>query len=58
MIPVENDEMTEQAKAELLDAGATADVMVVLLSSDVFQGTVDAVWDELVTEIRGECLTL
>lgn len=52
VIPVGNDEMIVQAKAELLDAGATADVMVVLLSSDVFQDTVGAVWDELVTAAK------
>lgn len=50
------DEMAEQARAALLDAAADADVMVVLLSTDVFRATVDAVWEELVDEARPESI--
>lgn len=45
---VGHEEMVEQAKAELLDAGDDADVIVVLLSTDVFQKTVGEVWNDLV----------
>lgn len=46
--PVGKDEMSKQARAELTDAAADADVMVILLSTDIFQQTVKEVWDELV----------
>jgi hypothetical protein len=42
------DTMAERAKVELLQAASDADVMVILLSNDVFQRTVEEVWDELV----------
>ncbi len=46
--PLGNEEMVEQAKAELLNAADDADVMVILLSTDVFQKTVGEVWNNLV----------
>lgn len=46
--PVGTEEMAEQTKAELLTAAAEADVMIILLSTDVFQATVTDVWNELV----------
>jgi methylmalonyl-CoA mutase cobalamin-binding subunit len=48
--------MAEQARAELLDAAADADVMVILLSSSVFQETVEEVWDELVEAAKPESI--
>lgn len=45
---VGHDEMADQARAEMLEVAAEADVMVVLLSTDVFQSTVDEVWEDLV----------
>ncbi|MFD1572313.1 hypothetical protein [Halorubrum laminariae] len=48
--------MVEQARAELLDAAANADVMVILLSTDVFQQTVEEVWDELVEAAKPESI--
>lgn len=50
--PIGNDEMAKQARVELLDAAADADVMVVLLSTDVFQQTVNRAWDDLVETAR------
>ena len=40
--------VVEQAKAELLNAADDADVIVILLSTDVFQKTVSEVWNKLV----------
>jgi hypothetical protein len=51
-----SDQMAEQATMKLLDAAAEADVMIVLLSTDVFQQTVDNVWDELITTARSESI--
>lgn len=54
--PVGSDEMAEQARSKLRDAAADADVMVILLSTDVFQKTVDAVWDELIETAKPESI--
>ncbi|WP_353635628.1 hypothetical protein ABSL23_16940 (plasmid) [Halobacterium sp. NMX12-1] len=53
---VGGDGMAEQARAELLDAAADAEVMVILLSTDVFQETVEQVWDELVETAKPESI--
>jgi hypothetical protein len=47
-----SDEMAKQARAKLVDAAADADVMVVLLSTDVFEQTVNEAWDELVAKAK------
>jgi len=44
--PVGNDRMAEQTKYKLLDSSAEADVIVILLSTDVFEKTVAEVWDD------------
>lgn len=54
--PVGSEDMAEQARAELLDAAADADVMVILLSADVFQETIEEVWDELVETAKPESI--
>lgn len=54
--PIGSDEMTKQAKSELLDAATNADVMVTLLSTDVFKQTVEEVWDELATTAKAESI--
>lgn len=53
---VGSDGMAEQARAELLDAAADADVMIILLSVSVFQDTVEEVWDELVEAAKPESI--
>ncbi len=50
--PVGKDKMVNQAQAEMLRAAETADVMVVLLSTDVFRSIVTPLWDELVDEAK------
>lgn len=50
--PVGSDEMLEQAISELLNAAGEADVIVVLLSTDVFQDTVGEVWNDLIDEAK------
>jgi hypothetical protein len=54
--PVGSEDMAEQARAELHDAAADADVMVILLSTGVFQQTVEEVWDELVKAAKPESI--
>ena len=54
--PVGTEKMTERAREELLSAAAEADVMVVLLSTDIFQNTVTEVWDELVDAAKPESI--
>jgi len=54
--PVGPEKMTEQAREELLSVAAEADVMVILLSTDVFQNTVTEVWDELVDGAKPESI--
>ena len=54
--PIGRDEMVKRAKTELVDAAGDADVMVVLLSTDVFQLTVGDVWDELVSAAKPESI--
>jgi hypothetical protein len=54
--PVGNDVMAEQAKSELLDSSAEADVMVILLSTGVFEKTVAEVWDDLVDAAKPESI--
>jgi len=46
--PVGSDGMVEQARTKLLDAAADADVMVILLSTDIFQQAVEEIWSDLV----------
>lgn len=53
---VGSDEMVEQARSELVDSAADADVMVILLSADVFHETVEEVWDELVKVAKPESI--
>lgn len=48
--------MAEQARTDLVDAAADADVMVILFSNDVFQLTVNEVWDKLVAAARPESI--
>jgi hypothetical protein len=55
-VPVGRDAMLEQAKAGLLDAATSAVVMVILLSADVFDETVGAVWDQLVGAAKPESI--
>lgn len=50
--PIGSSGMAEQARDELLDATAGADVIVILLSTEVFQQTVEEVWDELVATAK------
>lgn len=45
--PVGSDGMAVQARSELLNAASDADVMVILLSTAVFQDTIDMIWDDL-----------
>lgn len=54
--PVGNDRRTEQAKSELLDSSAEADVMVILLSTYVFDKTVAEVWEDLVDAAKPESI--
>jgi hypothetical protein len=54
--PVGSENMAGQAKAELHGAAADADVMVILLSTDVFRQTVEEVWDELVEAAKPESI--
>jgi len=55
-IPVGSRKMNEQAREELLNAAVEADVMVILLSTDVFQNTVTEVWSELVDAAKPESI--
>lgn len=50
--PVGVEEMTDAAREELRDAATDADVMVVLLSTDVFQATVGETWSDLVAAAK------
>ncbi len=54
--PLGSEDMAEQARAELLDAAADADVMVILLSTDVFQETAEEIWDKLVETAKPESI--
>lgn len=51
-LPVGRREMMSTAQTELRRVAATADVMVILLSTDVFQATVAQQWDKLVDEAK------
>lgn len=53
---VGSEDMAEQARAELLDTASDADVMVILLSTDVFEETVEEVWKELVEAAKPESI--
>lgn len=55
-LPVGETEMESTAQTELRCAAATADVMIILLSTDVFQATVTQLWDELVDEAKPESI--
>ena len=46
--PVGFDNMAEMSRTALLDAAEDADVMIILLSTDVFDVAVNEIWDELV----------
>lgn len=54
--PVGEGSMAEQARAELLGAADNAEVMVILLSTSVFQETVEEVWDELAEAAKPESI--
>lgn len=54
--PVGSENMAEQARGKLLDATADADVMVILLSTGVFQETVVEVWDKIVETAKPESI--
>lgn len=49
-LPVGTNEMIRMAKKELIHASDTADVMIILLSTDVFRATVAQIWEDLVSE--------
>ncbi len=53
---VDEKEMVSTAQVEIRHAAATADVMVILLSTDVFRTTVIPMWDELVDEAKPESI--
>ncbi len=55
-VSVDEEEMVSTAQTELRHAAATADVMVILLSTDVFRAAVTPVWDELVDEAKPESI--
>ena len=55
-VPVDEGEMVSTAQVEIRRAAATADVIVILLSTDVFRATVTPVWDELVDEAKPESI--
>ncbi|ELZ29025.1 hypothetical protein C474_14024 [Halogeometricum pallidum JCM 14848] len=50
--PMRRSEMVEQAKTELLEAADDADVLVVMLSTDIFQNTAGKVWNDLVNAAK------
>jgi hypothetical protein len=54
--PVGHNEMDERARAQLLNAADEADVMVVLLSTDVFESTVGELWKDLVGAAKPESI--
>lgn len=54
--PIGSNEMAKQAKGELFDAATDADVMVILLSTDFFQHTVEEIWEELVVRAKPESI--
>lgn len=54
--PVGGAEMAEQAKGDLIEAATDADVMVILLSTEVFNQTACEVWDELVDAAKPESI--
>lgn len=54
--PVGSEDMAKQARSELLDAASDADVMVILLSTGVFQETVEEEWDELIETAKPESI--
>ncbi len=55
-LPVGKEEMVSTAQVEMLRAAATADVMVILLSTDVFRATVIPLWDELTEKAKSESI--
>ncbi len=55
-LPVGRKEMVRSAQTELRHAADTADVIVILLSTDVFQSTVTQLWGELVDEAKSESI--
>lgn len=54
--PVGSDDLSEHVRTELLDATADADVMVILLSTENFQETVEKVFDALVETAKPESI--
>jgi hypothetical protein len=54
--PVGSEDMVEQARAELHNIAADTDVMVILLSTDVFQQTVEEIWEDLVQAAKPESI--
>ena len=55
-VPIEKEEMVSTTKTEIRRAASTADVMVILFSTDIFRTTVTPLWDELVDEAKPESI--
>ena len=55
-VPVGFDNMAEMSKTALLDAAKDAEIMVILLSTDVFDATVHEIWDELVDAAKSDTI--
>ncbi len=55
-VPIGKEEMVSAAQTEIRRAAATADVMVILLPTDIFDATVIPLWDELVDEAKPESI--
>lgn len=51
-VPVGSNKMIQTAKKELLQASTDADIMVILLSADIFRATVSQQWEELVDKSK------
>jgi hypothetical protein len=54
--PIGKDNMAKEAREELLNAADDADVMVILLSTEVFELAVVDVWDELVATAKSDSI--
>lgn len=53
---IRSDQLIEQARMKLLDTAPEADVMIALLSTDVFRQIVNETWDELVMTAKTESI--
>jgi hypothetical protein len=54
--PVGGDGMATKARSELMDVASNADVMVILLSTAVFEDIVAPIWDDLVKIAQPESI--